>query len=134
MCCECVVFETEEIHRRPNLIPQDQQLISPCIQIVRIAIILLIVSGCSEPDPSGVSALPANAPVAIEAQSASPPIQDANASTKSTRSAPLSDNSFDFKPLTLNNLPQNPSNGGDESVSTAMIDPEQQIQAIIAQL
>ena len=134
MRCECVTFETEEFHRRPNLIPQNKQLLSPCIQIVRIAISLLFVSGCSEPASSGVSALPADAPVAIEVQSARPPIQDATASTKSSRSAPLADNSFDFKPLTLNSLPQNPANGGDESVSTAIIDPEQQIQAIIAQL
>ena len=100
----------------------------------RIGIGLLLLAGCSEQAPSEIPASPANVPGTNRTESARVSDPGVTDSADKSQPAPITDNSFDFKPLTLNNLPRNPANGGDEAVSAAVIDPEQQIQAIIAQL
>ncbi len=100
----------------------------------RIGVGLLLLAGCSEQAPSETPVSAAIVPGANKAESATASDQKDMGSADKGQAAPIVDNSFDFKPLTLNNLPQNPANGGVAAVSSAVIDPEQQIQAIIAQL
>ena len=97
----------------------------------RIGISLLLLTGCSEQVSSETSV---TAPAANSATSANASDPGKTASNNKSHTAADAGKSFDFQPLTLNNLPGAAASGSDGPKSEAAVDPEKQIQTMIARL
>lgn len=92
---------------------------------------LLLASGCS--DETSTTALPASP---VPAKPSPRPVAGSRSVTAEapTGAGKVGDGDFDFKPLTLNNLPGGSAADASAASSGAKVDSEKQIQDIIAQL
>ncbi len=99
-----------------------------------MAVGLLLFAGCTEQGTQQAPVRPGSAAASGSPDAVKPSVQRIDATADPGRQSSDVDNIFDFKPLTLNNLPQLPRSNGEAAASAVAVDPEKQIQTVIAQL
>ena len=100
----------------------------------RMAVVLLLLAGCAEQAPPQTPSTPVTDSAMSSPEAVRAADRTGDDSADIDKSTSVADNSFDFKPLTLNNLPQASVSESGGAKSGISVDPEQQIQTIIARL